>query len=55
MNVKVPYPDARERCHAYGLSLETQNHILEEMTEMVKEMRAIGRKTLLPFQKGREL
>lgn len=53
MNVKVPYPDARERCHAFGLALEQQISILDDMTKMVSEMRAIGRNTLLPFQKGK--
>lgn len=55
MNVKVPRPDSRTRCHAYGLAFEEQNIILDQMTDMVREMRAIGRTTLLPFQKGKLL
>lgn len=55
MNVRVPYSDQRERCHAYGLSLENQIPILDEMTEMVKDMRGIGRRTLLHFQRGSKL
>ena len=52
MNAKVPRVDSRERCHAYGLALDTQNRILDQMKEMVENMRAIGKSGLLPFQKG---
>ena len=52
MNVRSPYSDSRERVHAYGLHLESQNVILNNMTEMVTNMRVIGKNSLLPFQKG---
>ncbi|KAJ8954598.1 hypothetical protein NQ318_003129 [Aromia moschata] len=33
MNVKVPTSDSRDRTKAYGLALDLQNRIIEEMTK----------------------
>lgn len=41
-----------EGLHAYGIDLEKQNAILNEVTNVVKNMRVHKRKSLLPFQKG---
>lgn len=54
MNSRVPRQDTRERLHAYGLSLEIQNDILNNMSQMISEIRVIGKNTLLPFQKGKK-
>ena len=53
MNVRLHSADSRERVHAYGLAIDLQNDTLNKMTEMFQEMRVIGKKTLLPFQKGK--
>lgn len=53
MNARVPRPDARTRCHAFGLSIDEQSQILNQMTDLMKNMKAIGRTSLLPFQVGR--
>lgn len=55
MNSRVPRQDTRERLHAYGLALELQNDILNNMSQMMSEIRVIGKNTLLPFQKGTKL
>jgi len=52
MNVRVPHKDSRERTHAYGLALDLQESILDRMNTMMSTMRVIGKKNLLPFQKG---
>ena len=52
MNVRVYKADSRQRVHAYGLAIEIQESILDRMSTMVAEMRVIGKKCLLPFQKG---
>lgn len=45
--------DSRQRTRAYGLSLEIQDKILNEMTKTIENLRVKGKKCLLPFQKGR--
>lgn len=52
MNSRVPRQDTRDRLHAYGLALEKQNIILNNMSQMMSEIRVIGKKSMLPFQKG---
>ncbi|KAI8122776.1 hypothetical protein CVS40_6338 [Lucilia cuprina] len=52
MNTRVPRQDTRKRWHAYGLALEIQNDILNNMSQMMSEIRVVEKKTLLPFQKG---
>lgn len=55
-NCKVPTIDSRKRMSAYGLQLDTQNKILEDMKSNITKMRVITKKgvkkNLLPFQKG---
>lgn len=46
--------DSRQRTRAYGLSLEIQDKILNEMTNTMENLRVKGKKCLLPFQKGTE-
>lgn len=53
MNVRVPRPDSRPRCHGYGLAIDEQNQILNQMTDLMKNMQAVGRSSLLPFQDGK--
>ncbi|KAL1488760.1 hypothetical protein ABEB36_010800 [Hypothenemus hampei] len=52
-NTKVPETDSRERMKAFGLSIDIQGEIIDKMTEVMKNMRAVGKSTLMPFQKGR--
>ncbi|KAL1493601.1 hypothetical protein ABEB36_009302 [Hypothenemus hampei] len=52
LNSRTLVSDTRDRLKPYGLKLESQNHILDSMTATIKNMRVIGRTTLLPFQKG---
>ena len=52
MNSRVPKHDSRERSHAYGLAPEIQNDILNNMSQMISDIRMNGKNTLLPFQKG---
>jgi len=37
---------------AYGLALDAQDHVLDAMSVMLANTHAIGKKILLPFQKG---
>jgi len=37
---------------SYGMDLENQNKLLKTMDNFILEMRVVGHKTLLPFQKG---
>lgn len=37
---------------SYGLTLETQDELLDKMTSFVTQMRVHGKKSVLPFQKG---
>jgi len=41
-----------EGLHAYGVKIEHQNKILEEVTSTVQDTRVGNSKSLLPFQKG---
>lgn len=41
-----------EGLHAYGTNLKKQNAILNEVTEVIKNLRVGKRNSLLPFQKG---
>lgn len=41
----------KERC-GYGINLEYQNSILNQMTELVKKLKTGKKRTTLPFQKG---
>ena len=52
-NVKVPRNDSRERTYAYRLVLDLQDLILNRMKALMSTMRAIGKKSLIPFQKGK--
>ncbi|KAH1006135.1 hypothetical protein HUJ05_006901 [Dendroctonus ponderosae] len=38
LNVRVPHSDTRERVHAYGLHLDLQNGILDEMSNIMRGM-----------------
>lgn len=38
--------------HAYGINLEEQNKIINDMSHFIEKMRVGQRSTLLPFQKG---
>lgn len=53
MNVSVPEVDSRNRMKAYGLSLDTQVNILQSMSKTIENLRVKGKKTMLPFQKGK--
>ena len=52
MNTRRPEPDRWERMKAYGLALNTQLEILDNMIAMITEMRVQGKKVLAPFQTG---
>lgn len=52
LNVRVPYSDSRDRVQGYGLKLDVQNKIINEMSEAMKTLRVKGKKSLMPFQKG---
>lgn len=51
-NSKVPESSLRDRVKAYGLCLETQNKILENMEDLTRNMKVLNKRFLLPFQKG---
>lgn len=53
LNVRVPKSDSRDTTKAYGLALRTQDSILTKMNHTMENMRVKGKRTLLPFQKGR--
>ena len=53
MNTRVYAADSRERVQAYGLNIDVQNNILDNMTELISNMRVTGKNFLLPFQKGK--
>jgi hypothetical protein len=48
----VPESDSRDRVKAFGLALETQLNIFDNMSTTISEMRVKGTTSLLPFQKG---
>lgn len=52
-NVNMAAPDARNRNKAYGLSIEEQNQIIDDMSTTIFDLRVKGRKHLLPFQTGK--
>lgn len=49
-NSKKKYEHS-DRC-AYGINLEKQNKIINDMNQFIKKLRVGQRSTLLPFQKG---
>ena len=51
-NSKVASIDSRDRMKAYGLAIEIQNNIIKNMSDIMINMRAPKKKSLLPFQKG---
>lgn len=51
-NVSTPVSDSRARNRAYGLALQDQNAILNKMSEVISQMKVIGSRGQLPFQKG---
>lgn len=51
-NSKVPEIDSRNRIKAFGLAVEEQNDIINKMNDNILQLRASGKKVLLPFQKG---
>lgn len=51
-NSKVSQSDSRKRVKAYGLALPEQNEILDKMEKTISNLRKVGCKTLLPFQRG---
>lgn len=51
-NSKVPESDSRNRVKAYGLALNEQNEILNKMETTMSDLRKIGSKHSLPFQRG---
>lgn len=51
LNSNVPYTSQAEK-NAFGINLETQKKILEEMSTFIEDSRVFGSKTLLPFQHG---
>lgn len=50
--MRHPAVDSRDRMKAFGLSLDTQIKIIDEMTALVRDMRVIGKTSMLPFQTG---
>lgn len=44
--------DVRSSQKSFGLDLENQEKILDNMTHQIGKLRVYGKKTLLPFQKG---
>lgn len=50
LNTKIKYE--KNGAKGYGIDLESQNSLIEEMNTFIKEMRAGSRKSLMPFQKG---
>ncbi|KAL1517342.1 hypothetical protein ABEB36_001117 [Hypothenemus hampei] len=52
LNVKVPEIDSRDRLKAFGLALDDQVRIIDEMTNLMTTMRVKGKRNLLPFQLG---
>lgn len=53
--MRVPESDSRERVKAFGFNLNLQTKILDEMSEVMLNMRVNGKSFLMPFQKGRYL
>ena len=52
MNTRTHSADSRERIHAYDVSIDVQDKIIDDMTDMMLSMRVTGKNTMLPFQKG---
>lgn len=52
LNVRVPNKDSRDRVKAFGLRLDLQTQILNDMNETITKMRVKGKSFLMPFQKG---
>lgn len=50
-NSNVPYEKTDEKC-GFGLKIEKQTEILQNMSNFIKNMLVIGKKSMLPFQKG---
>lgn len=50
MNSKLKYQ--RSGSHAYGINLQQQNKIIDDMSQFIEEMRVGKRASLLQFQKG---
>lgn len=51
-NSKISVSDSRSRMKAYGLALNEQNEILDQMSKLMETLRKPNSKKLLPFQKG---
>ncbi|CAH1955273.1 unnamed protein product [Acanthoscelides obtectus] len=51
-NISIPETDFHTLNKGYGLALEEQNTILNKMTEAITELKVIGSRISLPFQKG---
>jgi len=50
-NSRITYSSKKMGC-AFGIHLDEQKSVLEKVASCVETMREIGRKSLLPFQKG---
>ncbi|CAH0546285.1 unnamed protein product [Brassicogethes aeneus] len=50
LNVSTPISDPHGR--AFGLALDIQMPILDKMSQVISQMKVIGRSSQLPFQKG---
>lgn len=50
-NSNVPYDKIDEKC-GYGLKIEKQTEILQNMSNYIKDVLVKGKKSMLPFQKG---
>lgn len=53
LNVRVPQTDSRERMKAFGLALDVQMKIIEDMTTLMSNMRVHGKNSRMPFQTGK--
>lgn len=51
-NVHCTKEDLRSTKQAYGLKINEQNKVLDNMTDIINNMRVYGKSYLLPFQKG---
>ena len=53
MNTRVYAADSRERVQTYGVNIDVQNNILDNMSQLISNMRVTGKNFMLPFQKGK--
>lgn len=51
LNIGVRRKDSRKRTHGFGLQLDQQMAIINKMSKTMLQMRATGKKSMMPFQK----